>query len=83
MAVLFAWNQRPRDKLSYDSLRLATELPDAELRRTLLVHKMAHVAVSEVYSGKYNHIRILGSEITYRWGYSRTCVDGPYSLYHH
>ncbi|XP_076445369.1 cullin-5-like isoform X2 [Babylonia areolata] len=36
MAVLFAWNQRPRDKLSYESLRLATELPDAELRRTLL-----------------------------------------------
>lgn len=37
MAVLFAWNQRPREKLSYESLRLATELPDAELRRTLLV----------------------------------------------
>ncbi|XP_017786087.1 PREDICTED: cullin-5 isoform X1 [Nicrophorus vespilloides] len=35
MAVLFAWNQRPRDKVSYENLRLATELPDAELRRTL------------------------------------------------
>ncbi|CAH1799922.1 unnamed protein product, partial [Owenia fusiformis] len=35
MAVLFAWNQRRRDKISYENLRLATELPDAELRRTL------------------------------------------------
>ncbi|KAL5010455.1 hypothetical protein ScPMuIL_012760 [Solemya velum] len=35
MAVLFAWNQRPKSKISYESLRLATELPDAELRRTL------------------------------------------------
>ncbi|XP_064604567.1 cullin-5-like isoform X2 [Liolophura sinensis] len=35
MAVLFAWNQRPKDRISYESLRLATELPDAELRRTL------------------------------------------------
>ena len=37
MAVLFAWNQRPKDKISYESLKLATELPDAELRRTLWV----------------------------------------------
>lgn len=35
MAVLFAWNQRPKDKISYENLRLATELPDPELRRTL------------------------------------------------
>jgi len=35
MAVLFAWNNRPHDKLSYESLRLATELPELELRRTL------------------------------------------------
>lgn len=35
MAVLFAWNQRPIDKISYENLRLATELPDGELRRTL------------------------------------------------
>lgn len=35
MAVLFAWNQRPREKVSYENLRLATELPDGELRRTL------------------------------------------------
>ncbi|KAG8039092.1 hypothetical protein G9C98_003399 [Cotesia typhae] len=35
MAVLFAWNQRPRDKVSYENLQLATELPDPELRRTL------------------------------------------------
>lgn len=35
MTVLFAWNQRPKDKISYESLKLATELPDAELRRTL------------------------------------------------
>jgi hypothetical protein len=37
MAVLFAWNQRPFDKISYENLRLATELPDPELRRTLWV----------------------------------------------
>ena len=37
MAVLFAWNQRPKDKVSFESMRLATELPDAELRRTLWV----------------------------------------------
>ncbi|XP_017879253.1 cullin-5 isoform X2 [Ceratina calcarata] len=35
MAVLFAWNQRPREKITYENLRLATELPDPELRRTL------------------------------------------------
>lgn len=35
MAVLFAWNQRPLEKISYENLRLATELPDLELRRTL------------------------------------------------
>ncbi|KAF6212482.1 hypothetical protein GE061_013005 [Apolygus lucorum] len=35
MAVLFAWNQRALDKISYENLRLATELPDPELRRTL------------------------------------------------
>uniref|UniRef100_A0A0P4VUR0 Cullin family profile domain-containing protein n=3 Tax=Portuninae TaxID=600346 RepID=A0A0P4VUR0_SCYOL len=35
MAVMFAWNQRPHDKISFDNLRLATELPDPELRRTL------------------------------------------------
>ncbi|EDV92709.1 cullin-5 [Drosophila grimshawi] len=35
MAVLFAWNQRQHDKISYENLRLATELPDPELRRTL------------------------------------------------
>lgn len=35
MAVLFAWNQRQNDKISYENLRLATELPDGELRRTL------------------------------------------------
>ncbi|KAI8791819.1 cullin-5 [Biomphalaria glabrata] len=36
MAVLFAWNQRPQEKLSYESLKLATELPDNELRKTLM-----------------------------------------------
>jgi len=37
MAVLFAWNERPKEKISLENLRLATELPDAELRRTLWV----------------------------------------------
>ena len=35
MAVLFAWNQRPKDRISLDNLKLATELSDSELRRTL------------------------------------------------
>lgn len=35
MAVLFTWNERPTDKISFENLRLASELPDAELRRTL------------------------------------------------
>ncbi|GIY78425.1 hypothetical protein CDAR_272011 [Caerostris darwini] len=35
IAVLFAWNERPYDRISFEDLRLATELPDAELRRTM------------------------------------------------
>uniref|UniRef100_UPI00358EEC98 cullin-5 isoform X1 n=1 Tax=Myxine glutinosa TaxID=7769 RepID=UPI00358EEC98 len=35
LAILFAWNQRPHEKISFENLKLATELPDAELRRTL------------------------------------------------
>ena len=35
MAVLFAWSHRASEKLSFESLRLATELPEVELRRTL------------------------------------------------
>ncbi|XP_032235365.1 cullin-5 [Nematostella vectensis] len=35
MSVLFAWNERPLDHISYENLRLATELPDSELRKTL------------------------------------------------
>ena len=37
MAVLFAWNQRPKERVTFESLKLATELPDAELRRTVYV----------------------------------------------
>ncbi|XP_065226095.1 cullin-5 isoform X2 [Planococcus citri] len=35
LATLFAWNQRPNDKISFENLHLATELPDPELRKTL------------------------------------------------
>ncbi|GAB6032838.1 Cullin-5 [Chamberlinius hualienensis] len=35
MAVLFVFNQRANDKISFENLRLATELPDPELRKTL------------------------------------------------
>lgn len=41
LAVLFAWNQRPREKISFENLKLATELPDAELRRTLWVFSLS------------------------------------------
>ena len=35
MAVLFCWENRPHDSLTLENLRLATELPENELRRTL------------------------------------------------
>uniref|UniRef100_A0A1I7SBJ6 Cullin-5 n=1 Tax=Bursaphelenchus xylophilus TaxID=6326 RepID=A0A1I7SBJ6_BURXY len=35
MAVLFIWNDRPKEKLSFETIRLATELSDTDLRRTL------------------------------------------------
>lgn len=37
MAVLFCFNERAHEKISLETLRLATELPDAELNRTLIV----------------------------------------------
>ncbi|KAL7073247.1 hypothetical protein ACQ4LE_007112 [Meloidogyne hapla] len=36
MAVLFCWNDRPLERLTFDSIRLATELSETELIRTLL-----------------------------------------------
>ena len=35
MAVLFCWENRRHEKLTLENLRLATELPETELRRTL------------------------------------------------
>ena len=35
MAVLFCWEHRRDDKISLENLRLATELSDGELRKTL------------------------------------------------
>ena len=49
MAVLFAWNERPRDDISYDGLRVATELPDAELRKTLWVRKCDNINQYRLY----------------------------------
>ena len=37
MAILYVWNDRPTDEISLESIRLATQLPDTELRRTLWV----------------------------------------------
>lgn len=36
MAVLFCWNDRPKEKISLEGLRLATELPETDLSRTIL-----------------------------------------------
>ena len=36
MSVLFCWNDRPAERLSFEAIRLATELAEAELARTLL-----------------------------------------------
>ena len=46
MAVLFAWNERPNVKISLENLRLATELPDVELRRTLWVNSKSLIMVA-------------------------------------
>ncbi|XP_078492514.1 cullin-5-like [Ciona intestinalis] len=35
MSVLHIWNSRPTESISFESLRLATQLPDTELRKTL------------------------------------------------
>lgn len=35
MAVLFCWNDRPHDQITLEDLKLATILPDTELKRTL------------------------------------------------
>ena len=35
MAVLFCWENRRYDSLTLENLRLATELPETELRKTL------------------------------------------------
>ncbi len=35
MAVLFCWESRRHDSLTMDNLKLATELPESELKRTL------------------------------------------------
>lgn len=37
MAVLFAFNDRAHEKLTLETMRLATELPDTELVKTLFV----------------------------------------------
>ncbi|TKR86667.1 hypothetical protein L596_011212 [Steinernema carpocapsae] len=36
MTVLFCWNDRPDDKISLASLKLATEIPEVELNKTIL-----------------------------------------------
>jgi hypothetical protein len=57
MAVLFAWNQRPRDKISYENLRLASELPDPELRKTLWVRShQAEVRVAIKCKNLADHV---------------------------
>ncbi|MDI4567597.1 MAG: cullin [Mycoplasma sp.] len=50
MAVLFACNQRPHDRITFENLRLATELSDAELRRTLWVGFIRFYCFFLIYS---------------------------------
>ncbi|XP_077975041.1 cullin-5-like [Styela clava] len=35
LSVLFTWNQRPHEAITFENLRLATQLPESELRKTL------------------------------------------------
>ena len=37
MAILFMWNDIATEKISFESLRLSTELPENELKRALSV----------------------------------------------
>lgn len=37
LSVLYCWNDRPREQLSYECLHTATQLPTTELTRTLYV----------------------------------------------
>lgn len=37
LSVLFSWNLRPREAITFENLKLATQLPEAELRKTLWV----------------------------------------------
>ncbi|MEQ2188228.1 Cullin-5, partial [Goodea atripinnis] len=62
LAVLFAWNQRPREKISFENLKLATELPDAELRRTLWVRALTSVflLVCQLHEQKRGKINLIG-----------------------
>ena len=35
MSVLFLWNEIPKEKISFESLQMSTELPESELKRAL------------------------------------------------
>lgn len=50
MAVLFCWNDRPNDQITYENIRLATELPDVELRKTLWVRKSYRLSSNDRWS---------------------------------
>lgn len=45
-SVLNCWNDRPTEKLSFESIRIATQLPNAELTRALFVSLIFGVNVS-------------------------------------
>ena len=42
MSCLYVWNTRPREAITFESLRLATQLPDLELRKTLWVSSKSY-----------------------------------------
>jgi len=79
MTVLFAWNQRPKDKISYESLKLATELPDAELRRTLWVRGNGFVSNTERFF--YRNLLHCVSHLEKWFVFSIECV--VYTLWYH
>lgn len=59
LAVLFAWNQRPREKISFENLKLATELPDAELRRTLWVFPFLFKQIAAWFWSFFQYYEVL------------------------
>ena len=64
MAVLFCWENRRFEALTLENLRLATELPETELRKTL----WSLVAFPKLKRYKKNNFNNLGHSLIF-WNF--------------